>query len=229
MSRDKFILQPTEACTTTFSIGPRGCGKTFIALESIKIWLSQNVFTHLFLVLPDFKDEQHDSYGWLTPHKNVTVYESYNTKIGKEILERADKNFEEHKSKNVPLEKYLLFIDDATGQGKQLMRCEHLVKLSTSARHKRCHTWFCIHATAGIIPPKIRYMTGYIFIYDVHKEHLKTLYKEFINFPKDFKNFKEFDAFFDEYVRSRDHGCLLINHQYKPHNYSPWVSEWFSQ
>ncbi|MDP2059188.1 MAG: ATPase/DNA packaging protein [Flavobacteriaceae bacterium] len=213
-----------------FSIGPRGTGKTFLALESVKVWLAGNVFTHLYFVLPDFEDEQHDSYAWLRQYENVTVFESYSSKVGKEILERSDKNSAENrKNPKVPLERYMLFVDDATNDGDKLMRCPYLVKISTSARHKRIHSWFCVHAVAGVIPPKIRYMAGFVFIYPVHREMMKTLYKEFIRFPKDFKNFKEFEAFFEEHVECEEFGCLLINHQYKPHSFNPYVCHWFDR
>lgn len=228
MSKAMFLEQPSKATGTIYSIGPRGSGKTFLMMQCIKYWLENNVFDHYYLVIPDFEDEQNDSYSWLKDHANVTVYEGYHSKLGKEILDRSELNKKDNTSKGTKLEKYMLAIDDATGMGKTLMKCEHLVKISTSARHKRVHFWACLHATAGILPPKIRYMTSYIFIYDVHKEHLKTMYKEFINFPEDFKNFNEFNAFFSQYVRSKKHGCLLVNHQNDPKSYNPYACDWFS-
>lgn len=229
MSKQEFLDQPNKACTSIFSIGERGTGKTFVALQSIKYWMQNNIFDHYYLVLPDFEDEQNDSYAWLAEYKNVTVYEGYHSKYGREILERSKKNKEEHKLHNKPLEKYMLFIDDAANEGKKLMRCQNLLEISISARHKRIQSWFCLHAVANIIPPCIRNAVGCIFLYPVGRAVLKLMYKDFINFPKDFKNYDEFELFFDEYVTDVEFNAFLLFKPKRPNKYSVWVNQWFPQ
>jgi len=231
--RKHFLNQPIKACSSIFSIGERGGGKTFLMLKCLNHWMENDVFFEIHLILPDFEDEQNDSYKWLSEFKQkntkLFIYESYHASIGKKILEDSQKYFDPKNFKQgMPERRWGLFIDDATGMGKSLMRCEYLCKLSTSARHKRCHSWFIMHYTAGIIPPKVREQIGFIFIYDIHKVLLQTIYKQYINFPLDFENFKDFNHYFMTEVTNKDHGCLLIDKTNKPKSYSPWVNIWFN-
>jgi hypothetical protein len=226
MSKDEFLNYPIkEYATGIFSLGEPGSGKTYIMLQSFKAWLQMGIFEECHLILPQFRNEADDSYEGLDQIPNVFIYERYRDRIATDLIAKAKKNndlFKAKKLKQKPL--YFFAVDDATSQGKELMQSEAIIRIATEGRHLNIQSWFCLHATAGIIPPKVRHQLKFMFFYNMNAKVLRTCWTEYINFSE-FRKFDDFLRFWDEYVLKRDHGALLV---WRNTKYNPFVSEWFS-
>lgn len=227
MSKQTFLDFPTkEHATGVFSLGEPGGGKTYIMLKCLNEWIKQNIFKEIHLVLPSYKNEKNDSYKDLETIGNVFIYDSYHKQISEQLIRKSDKNNDAVKKGRAKVrEMYFLGIDDATSQGKSLMECKDLIRIATEGRHLNIQSWFCLHHTAGIIPPKVRSQTKFTFFYNMHAVALRTCWKEYVNFPE-FRNFKDFLEFWDEYVISKAHGVLLVQ---KNVAYNPTVCDWFNE
>lgn len=202
-TNEDFLNFPnTDHCTGVFSLGEPGGGKSYIMLQCLRYWIQNNFFKEYHLILPSYKNEMNDSYAGLAEISNVFIYESYHQKIASDLLKRSDKD----KSKS---EKYFLCVDDASSQGKTLMQFPDLIAIATQGRHYRIQSWFLMHHTKGIIPPKVRSQTKFTFFYNMHVGALKDCFREYVNFSE-FRDFKLFLSFWDEYVISNKYGCLLI-------------------
>jgi hypothetical protein len=226
-SKKEFLNFPIDNYTTAiFSIGQPGTGKTFTMMNSIEFYLThpKKPFSEFHLVLPSVKNEMSGSYDWLLKEKNVFVYEAYHPMISEKIIKECAKNndlFKAGKIKEKP--KIFFAVDDATSQGKKLMTCPNIIRLSTENRHLNVQSWFALHYTANIIPPKVRQNMKFVFIHDIHIKTLKKCWEDFVNF-KEFRKFDDFLAFWDEYVAKNKYGCLLIKGN---EEYNPIVSTWF--
>ena len=165
-----------------------------------------------------------DSYKGLDEYDNVFVYEAYRSVIAENLIKKSDKNNEMFKKGKEERHRYLFCVDDATGEGIQLMKCPHLIKIATQGRHLNIASWYCLHSNSAIIPPKIRNQIQFVFIYNVHNVLLKKIWESYINFGE-FRKYNDFLEFWDNYVINKDHGCLLVK---KNKWYTPNVSTWFS-
>lgn len=224
MSKEIFLNFPKEEhATGIFSLGEPGGGKTFIMIKCLEEWIQRGIFKEIHLILPSFKNEKNDSYGNLEKIPNVFIYEHYRSAIAIDLLKKSDKNNELYKKGKAERELYFFGIDDATSQGKTLMECPNIIRIATEGRHLNIQSWFCLHHTAGIIPPKVRNQTKFCFLYNMHTVALKQAWKEYINFPE-FRKYNNFLDFWDNYVLNQDHGCLLVQ---KNKCYNPYVSAWF--
>lgn len=224
MSKEDFLNFPVRThATGVFSLGEPGGGKTFVMIKSIEEWIKMDIFKEIHLILPSFRNEKNDSYKGLEELPNVFIYEHYRSAIAKDLITKSDKNNELFKKGKAKRELYFFGVDDATSQGKTLMECPYVVRIATEGRHLNIQSWFCLHHTAGIIPPKVRNQTKFCFLYNMHAVALRQAWKEYINFPE-FRKFDKFLEFWDKYVLNQEHGCLLVQ---KNLTYSPWVSTWF--
>ena len=225
-SKEQFLNFPVEEyATSIISIGDPGSGKSYVMIACIKEWIKMNVFTEIHLILPSFLNEKNDSYKGLDTYENVFVYENYRSVIAENLIKKSDKNNELCKKGKEERHRYLFCVDDATGEGIQLMKCPHLIKIATQGRHLNIQSWYCLHSNSAIIPPKIRNNIQYVFIYNLHNVLLKKIWESYINFGE-FRKYNDFLEFWDNYVINQEHGCLLIK---KNKWYSPKVSTWFSK
>jgi hypothetical protein len=232
MSKQDFINWPKDKfCATTFSLGPPGSGKTFVLLNSLAVWLDMGVFDEIHLVLPMFKKEMDQQYEGLDKIPNVFVYESYNEKKTKALIQRAEKEADEiSKGKKIKRTKIFYGIDDATSQRKATMRNEALTKIATESRHLHIHFWACLHHTAGILEPAVRNQTMFLFLYPgLEIDTLKTVWK-FISKFQEFRKFQDFLQFWDEEIDNEEieHGCFHARLR-ADKKYSPYVYNWFCE
>lgn len=227
--KQEFLEFPIkEFCTSIMSIGPPGSGKTFIVLGCLRWWILHNVFDEYHLVLPTFKNEQNDSYGFLKTmiktSKNIYIYETFSTTMMEKLVNRALKScdlFEKGKSKSKL--KFFFMCDDATSQGS-LMDSPPVVQAVTENRHLQIHSWFLMHQDKKVIEKKVRSNFKFFYIYPVHPQKLRDLYENYVNFPLDFENYKEFFEMWKEQVLEKKHGCLFI---YDRFYYSTVADTWF--
>jgi hypothetical protein len=230
-SLEEFINFPRdEYCTTAFSIAAPGSGKTYIMINCLKLWIKMNMFDFYILILPQYKNEQNDTYAFLKSlpkemKKKVRIYETYASWIGHAIASEAQKNcklFDQGKIKTKP--KMCFIVDDATSQ-TDLFKDPSIVTLVTENRHLQIHSWFLGHAQKGIIEKKVRANIKFMFFYAMNTEDLEDVYKS-INFPKDFPKFKDFQEFFSQYVLEEEYGVVLINGRKW---YDPNACHWFDK
>lgn len=237
MSKEEFLNFPKDKhCTTIFSLAPPGSGKTFIMINAVKWYLEQEkkgnvIFDEYHLVLPAFVTEQDDQYNGLDKIKNVFIYETYMPKKIEPLVKRAKKEAEAEKKakesgKKIPKRTRVLFVvDDATGQAKALMQCPVAKRIATESRHLNIHCWYLMHHTKGIIPPAVREQTRFCFLYPMQLSNLRGCWEGYINFTE-FRTWKDFLTFWDEYVEPQEYGCLLVQ---RGTNYNPHVSSWFAK
>ena len=227
-TKEGFLNFPkNEYCTTCLSIACPGSGKTFLLLKCLKEWLDMNMFSEYHVVLPAFKNEMSGSYDWLEKEKRVFVYEKYHDLIGKQVVAKQMKNhelFKKGKLKEMP--RIFFCIDDASSE-KHLFKSESIIAIVTKNRHLHIHSWFLAHSDKGIIEPKVRQNIFFVFIYKLKENFLQHAFKEYVNFPIDFDDYrKDFKPFFKEYVIPKQYGCLLLGGS---RDYSPNVDEWYSE
>lgn len=225
-SKEGFINFPKdEYCTTMLSIAPPASGKTYVMLNCLKLWIDMKMFTEYHVVLPAFKNEMNGSYDWLLDYPNVFVYEKYYDRIGNDVVKRQTKSHELLKKKKIKeMPRVFFCIDDATSE-KNIFESDAIRSLVTKNRHLHVHSWFLMHSFKGIIKPAIRQNIFFVFLYKLKDEFLNSAFKEFVNFPLDFDNYKkDFKPFFKEYIIPLQYGCLLLGGS---RDYSPFVNRWF--
>lgn len=227
-TKEGFLNFPAkEYCTTCLSLGAPGSGKTYVFLQCLKWWIDHKTFSEYHCVLPSYKNEMSGSYDWLETEKNVFVYESYHELTGAQIVKKQLKNhsdFKKGKLKSMP--RIFFAIDDASSEGK-IFKSESIVEMVTKNRHLHVHSWLLAHADKGIILPRVRQNIFFVFIYKIKDNFLQHAFKEYVNFPNDFDDYKkEFKPFFKEHVIPQQYGCLLLGGN---RDYSPYVYRWFSE
>lgn len=221
MSKKEFIMQPYESTRPIVSIGPPGCGKSFIMLNCIKEWLKAGTFAEYHMILPAFKFEQKNSYEFLLPHmeKNVYVYDAYSPMIVRKLIKMGEEPEEKEKKKRI-----FFCIDDSTIEGGNLMKSPEMVKLATMCRHYNIHTWLIMHCSKGVVPPKVRNQVKFVFLYDIPPPLLEYVYKEYVD-DVDFKRFRDFSDYWYAQVQPVKFGCLLLDKIRK--EYSNKCDQWF--
>jgi hypothetical protein len=216
-----------EYCTTCLSLACPGSGKTYLLLKCLRAWFDMNMFDEYHVVLPAFKNEMSGSYDWLETEKKVFVYEKYHNKLGEELVTKQRKNKElQKKGKLKEMPRIFFCIDDFTSQGK-LFESDAIKSIVTENRHLFIFSWFLGHADKGCIKPAVRQNIFFVFIYKLKDNFLHHAFKEYVNFPIDFDDYKkDFKPFFKEYVIPKQYGALLLGGS---RDYSPRVDEWFSE
>lgn len=227
MRKDDFLNFPvTDYCTSILSIASPGSGKTFVLLQCLKEWISMNMFSEYHVVLPSYKNEMMGSYDWLEKYDNVFIYEDFYEPIAEKIVKQQEKNHELFKKKKLKeMPKVFLGLDDATGISKQLFTSTSLKRAITENRHLRIQSWILLHADKGIIAPKIRQNIFFVFLYKMKEQLLHHCFKEYVNFPLDFDDYKrDFKPFFNSEVTPKQYGCMLLAGS---KSYSTDVDVWF--
>jgi hypothetical protein len=218
----------TQMCTTTLSFGPPKSGKTYLALECMKYWIEVGMFDHYYCVIPQFKNEQNDSYQWMNQYMDrITIYESFHdSHFEKVILEQEKYKDESKKNNDAIMRRIFVFVDDATTQ-QNLFQSITLIKLVTCNRHLCIHSWLCVHYAKGVIKPAVRLNINFVFVYPMKEQLIKAIYDDYIPSKwKEFAKFEQFMTFWAEYVESKKYGCLLIAGS---EQYSPFCSSWFNK
>ena len=226
-SKKDFLTFPvSDFCTTIMSIGPPGSGKTYLLLESLKHWLKNNVFDEYHIVAPAFENEMEDSYAFLRPYlkKEVSVYGMYTNSLADRLVLEAKRNNEKFRAGKIKRKPRVFFaVDDATGQ-RELFDSPSLERIIVENRHLNIHSWLLLHQDKKVVTPKIRENMRFIIIYPLHVEKLKYMFSNYINFPTDFENYKEFWEFWKEYVLPNEHASLLVCDRI---GYTPDCRLWF--
>jgi hypothetical protein len=222
MSKEEFLMQPYESTRPIVSIGPPGCGKSFIMLNCIKEWLHAGTFAEYHMILPAFKFEQNDSYKFLLPHmkKNVFVYDAYSPILVRRLIKMGEQEETKEDKKRI-----FFCIDDSTIEGGNLMKSPEMVKLATMCRHYNIHTWLIMHCSKGVVPPKVRNQVKFVFLYDIPPPLLEYVYKEYVD-DVDFKRLRDFSDYWYDKVQPIKFGCLLLDKIRK--EYSNECNKWFT-
>lgn len=227
-TKDEFLRFPADHyCSTICSFGPPRSGKTYLALECIKEWLKMGMFEKYVCIIPNFKNEQSDSYGWMLRHENIDIYEKFHAhKLEELIKEQEAWRDDLKKGKVKQMRRVFVFIDDATGQ-RNLFDDPVAVRLATEQRHICCHSWICLHYAKGVIKPAVRNNLRFVFVYPITKTLLKQFHQDFI--PAQWEEFEEYNAFL-EYFRTnvlrKEFGCMLIAGK---DGYSTNCCDWFKK
>lgn len=227
MSLKQFLQEPElkkkGGCCTILTIGRPRTGKTYNMLECIKrYWLPRNTFDEYHLVLPNFTNEQNDSYDFIRQIKSKTkfiyIYNKYHPMIVTKLLDKQN-------GKN---KKRLFFgLDDTTSQSKQLFKCPEMVKLATQSRHYNVHTWLIMHYGKGIVEPKVRANIGFLFINRIKYNQLIDIYKEFVDFPEQFPDHEAFEKFAWAIFKRDEYPCILIDLLHD--RFNPNVGLWWKK
>lgn len=225
MAEEEFINFPVKNhCSTVFSLGDPGSGKTWLMLKCFEQWRQQGMFKKAVLILPSFRNEQDQQYKGLDQYDNVFVYEKYRDNIVLDLIEESAKDAELVKAQkltNKDRPNYLFIMDDATSEEHLLDRNPVVKKLATESRHLHIHTWFAIHHYS-VLKPAVRNQVNFMVFYNMHISALKQCWEKFINFSE-FRRFKDFLEFWDNQVLNQDHGCIMT---LKNKWYCPSVAEW---
>lgn len=226
-SKELYLNYPTvECCTSSAFIGEPKSGKTFAAMESCKYWMKNNVFDTYLLIIPQFKNEQNDSYAFLraADPKKVTILETFSPIAIEKLLAQQKKNadlFDAGKLKVKP--KALLIIDDATSQ-VDILACDALLSIVTENRHLCVHSLFIMHAYKKVIDTRVRQNFKFFFIYYCGKSLMHDIYDDFVSFNLDFDDFNDFYFWLLHHVTKQKFGCLFLNgHE----SFSITVADWF--
>ena len=218
----------TNFCTTILSLGPPRSGKTFLALKCIEYWIKIGMFDKYILILPQFKNEFSDSYGWLKEYEQVTVYESFHSLYVNKMILEQEKNRKLHKEgKLTDMPRVFLFIDDATSQGSTMFKDKTLVRIVTENRHLFIHSWICLHYDKGIIAPAVRLNMNFVILYPVKTLLLQKMHAEYVDSEvfTELDNFeKEFLPYWKNAVGSKKFGCLLLA---RKNSYNSNCCNWF--
>lgn len=225
-----FLMYPAkECCTSIMSMAPPRSGKTYVMINCVKEWLEMGMFEKIVMILPQFKKEMNDTYGFLKDVPNVYVYESFNDAIMKKYIDEQEKYSEMYTSKKIDKCPRMLFVcDDATGQKSNLFKSSTMLRIVTENRHLRIHSWVLLHYAKGIIQPCIRENLQFIFVYPLKDKLMRMIYDDFVNFPKTFPTYEVFEAFYNKYVDdgNNKYPVLLLNGK---ESFNPDVCKWFSK
>jgi hypothetical protein len=200
-----FLEQPLDSCRTILTLGEPHAGKTYNFIRCVAYWLQNETFDEIHLVLPVYKYEQNNSYAFLSKYKGKTkikIYNAFHDQIAHNLIKQqeADK-----KGKKI-----FLGVDDSTQQASALFASTNLVKLATTSRHLRIHTWLLMHYNKSVIPPKVRKNLGYIFVFELGTEDLDDVFRQYMQRSM-YKDRKEFFADIDNNLVGQQYGCMLID------------------
>jgi hypothetical protein len=226
-TKEGFLNFPKHKfCTSILSLGPPACGKTRMMLKCLEYWLSVNMFKDYHLVLPNFKNEMSDSYKWLEPYKNVYVYESFHEKEMRKILDVIDDEVDDFRAGKIKERPRRFFaIDDATSQNKDIFNSKTILSFITQNRHYQIDTWILAHYDKGVIGRKCRQNIFYMFLYPVKPKLLQACYEDYID-NDEFPTFDDFYKFWQEMVKNKKYGSLLLTN-YGKGAVNSTVRNWF--
>ena len=218
MTFKEFLEQPNDSCRTILSLGYPNSGKTYNMVRCLMYWLQSETFAEVHLVLPVYKYEQKNTYGFLENYRGKTkifVYNGYHEMMARKLLEQ------QKKKGSKPI---FLGIDDSTHQKSELMKSEVLTEIATTSRHLKIHTWLIMHYNKGIIPPNVRQNLGFIFVFCLSKKAMENIFEEY-NQNNKFESFKEFFPTVSKKYTEDKFACLLIDNIHKVFNFN--VSTWW--
>lgn len=226
-TKQEFLDFPIkEFCTSIASVSPPRGGKTWNLIGSLKYWMKNKTFHKYYLVLPQYKNEMMGSYDFLrtADKKTVIIHEIFSDGFVADILKEQEMYCDLYDKGKIKAKPRVFFaVDDATSQ-TNIFNSELLIKLVTENRHLQIHSWFLCHAIKKVIDSRVRQNFQFFLLYSMKKKLLEMMYEDFVDFPEDFEDYKEFYSFFVQRVRSQKYGCLLINGS---ENYNPDVCKWF--
>lgn len=223
MSKKDFYETPIKHhCTTCVSVGVPGSGKSYVALNFIKLWIQNKVFDEYHLILPCYKFEQKNSYAFLKQYENekwMHIYPCYTDLIGNYLVKQGKREDKDKK-------KILFFIDDSTTQKKSLFTNQNIIDLAVMSRHYNIHVWYICHVSKGIIPTSVRAQIKFCFIYRINPSQVEVVYEEFWS-NRDITNKKDFKEFYynEIDIEGEPHPCLFIDKLNM--KYSTDVNTWF--
>jgi len=203
-----FIEDLEKSCRSIITIGSPDSGKTYLALKYIVHCLNNNTYEEYHLVLPQYKAEYNNSYGFLKQFKDIVrIYDEYDPII----IEGIQKI---RKTKRI-----LFMCDDATGS-LDINKDRSLLKLMSTTRHaKGCTVWLICHASKKVISKPIRSCAKYIFITSIESLEVleKDIYADYISMIYK-KMGQKFDDFLSDYTNimdSNEYGIILISRRTK--------------
>lgn len=195
---DEFLEDVTKTGRFIMSIGIKGGGKSFAMLNFLKYALSNEIFESYHLVLPMYKLEQSDSYGFLRNQKQCYIYNGYSEKVSKNVeKERAKK-------------KTLFIIDDASAELLYNLDSTFSRLITTSRHGKGVTVWICVHSAKRILTPLVRQNVDWMFVYKISNvKLLQDIYDEWLSMQ--FETFKEFMQYYRYAMQTKYNSVLLTN------------------
>lgn len=187
--QQQFFDDLKETCRIIVSYGSKGTGKTYAMIQMIKQFIQMKFYEEYHLVLPSFAYEHDGQYQFFKGMKNVFIYKTYHSGIGKELLNNAIKK-----------KKRIFFgIDDSTHMSQAMKGCQHLAEIITTSRHCQICLWLCMHASKSVISKTMRANVDYMFMHRItNSAVVEDLWEEFFStmtiFNHDKKEFYDFMA-----------------------------------
>ena len=213
-----YLNEINETCRASFFIGIKGSGKTYMALNVFKfLYMNKkaNGYKSFHLVLPNYSNEENDSYQFikeLKKEKDVYIYDRFNEDVLEHVMNTRKKHGE----------KALWIIDDATGHfSKTFYDGSQMVNILTDARHLKINIIICAHHVTGVFKPVYRSMFDFIFIFNVSNGTLLNgMHKEFISLHTQYGSWKEFKKEFNDKVIKQEYAFLYIDNVNRVINFS---------
>lgn len=180
------------------SIGVKGSGKSFGALNFLKYAYANNMYDKYFIVVPK-ATFTNGEYKFIMNEKNTTIFNGFNESVPKAVLKHCDGR-----------RRIFFMIEDSSQYSKQIHNNQDIANILTTSRWLNMCFYMITHG-AKIMNPMMRANADYVLLSKITSEKLlMTIYEEFFSLLY-FKNFKEFKEHFLSILRTPYNGLLIDN------------------
>lgn len=196
---ETFLKDMIKTHCINVSVGTKASGKTNTMLALLRGFLDNKSFDEYHLVLPSYKYEQNNSYGFIKPYKDVKIYNMFHTLVIDRLINQQEKD---------NTQSILFIVDDATEMFHELWNpSQPLIALTTRSRHLNITTWLLCHSLSKILSPVLRQNVRYLLLYDIaNKKLLDGIYEEYFSVDMTPKEFMEHW----KKHRSVKYSCMLL-------------------
>lgn len=197
-------------------IGSKNSGKTYTLLNMIKFCMLTNVYKMYYLILPNFKSDQHqEMYEFMNNLKKdikVKIYSSYSPLIVESIMDDQEKLHIIDKKLGRKPTPCFFAIDDATASSTDISSDELFIKFVMESRHLRIYVALVVHCIKKVLSTKIRANIDYIMFYKItNSKLLESFYDEFLSLFPDYEKFKEFKKAYFENILTKKYNGMFVN------------------